>query len=135
MSSECRTHHCRRTGQLQTDKTHVEEQCGLETSRVGHTHDLLDSAGETSRNLRENIQKVSAQYDQELADLLYGRDSLQAQLELFDGRMEASPKSSWVFGECLAVHQSSFVFLHLSVESDLHSGIGELLMEGCTICH
>lgn len=115
-------------GILQSDKTRLEEQSEREPRRGGNTGDLLDSTSETSRNLLGSIREARDQYDHELADLWYECDSLQTGLATFDSRSE----KPW---ECLSVacvrleaYWSAFVSLHLGLESDLASGLGEASM-------
>lgn len=55
----------------QSDKTPHVEECKLEARCGGLEREWVDRARKTCINLRENIRERKAQYDQELADLLY----------------------------------------------------------------
>lgn len=50
--------------QLQSNKTHHEDQCELEARRGSRALDLLYIASDTNRNFHENFQETRAQYDQ-----------------------------------------------------------------------
>lgn len=53
-------------GQLQFEKTRVEEQCELQARRGGGTIDVLDIASNTNQNLREKIRRLGLSLIQNL---------------------------------------------------------------------
>lgn len=54
---------------LQSDKSRLAGQCEVEAQRGGSTRHLLESASKTNCSLHDNIWELTAQYDQEIADL------------------------------------------------------------------
>lgn len=64
--------------QLQLDKSHLEDHCNVQAQCRSLTREGLESTSEANRGLQENVQEVRAQYDRELLDLLYERDSVPA---------------------------------------------------------
>lgn len=64
----------------------MEEQWEVKARCWPHKGNLLDSASVTSYNLRERFWKLKTKHDQELADIRFEHDSLQAQLVTNDNR-------------------------------------------------
>lgn len=106
----------------------MEEQCELGARRGGRTRHLLDSASGANHNLIENLQELGAQYDQELGDLQYECDALQAPLATYDNLSEASCESLRFTCERLEVYSSASVSLHFCLKFDLWAGLCEFFM-------
>lgn len=99
----------------------------MAASRGGPIHSVLESASEENRNLHGNIRKLSTQYNQELADLWYERDSLQSRVASYDNGREASCKSFWVAHERKEMYRSASVSSLLGTELNLASQLGDVL--------
>lgn len=81
---------------MQSDESHLKKQFEFEPRRGGCTRDMPESTSEGNSSLGENIQELGAQYDQELADLRYERESFNTRLIIYGSRNE-SPCDSLCF--------------------------------------
>lgn len=69
------------------------------------------------------------QYDQELSNLCYKGDRLQASLAIYDSGSEASSKASHVVYERLEAYIRASEWLHFPLESDLSHNLGKVIMK------
>lgn len=83
-------------GRLQSAKSHIKEHCGLDAHRGSHMANVFESASMDNRNLWAKLKELSAQYDQELSNILYDCDGLQALLTTQDSHSKALHKFSHV---------------------------------------